>query len=161
MQADPGVVAAGEPVLAPPRRHQYILGNGGPAALPSAVEGHDQELGYRERRRSRMNDRFTQRVRKVLFLARDEAGRLQHDYIGTEHLLLGIIREGEGVAANVLRKMHIDFDKIQKAVEESVGAPCVPHDLRHTHAALAINEGVHAKILQAGSPLLRSLNLLR
>ncbi len=73
-----------------------------------------------------MNDRFTQRVRKVLFLARDEAGRLQHDYIGTEHLLLGIIREGEGVAANVLRRMNIDFERIQKAVEDSVNAPMGP-----------------------------------
>ncbi len=73
-----------------------------------------------------MNDRFTQRVRKVLFLARDEAGRLQHDYIGTEHLLLGIVREGEGVAANVLRHLKIDFDRIQKAVEESVTAPNGP-----------------------------------
>jgi len=73
-----------------------------------------------------MNDRFTQRVRKVLFLARDEAGRLQHDYIGTEHLLLGIIREGGGVAANVLHRMNIDFDRIQKAVEESVTAPMGP-----------------------------------
>ena len=77
-------------------------------------------------RRIRMNDRFTQRVRKVLFLARDEAGRLQHDYIGTEHLLLGMIREGEGVAANVLRRMNIDFERIQKAVEDSVTAPMGP-----------------------------------
>jgi len=73
-----------------------------------------------------MNDRFTQRVRKVLFLARDEAGRLQHDYIGTEHLLLGIIHEGEGVAANVLRKMNVDFERLQKAVEDSVTAPMGP-----------------------------------
>ena len=73
-----------------------------------------------------MNDRFTQRVRKVLFLARDEAGRLQHDYIGTEHLLLGIVREGEVVAANVLRHLNIDFDRIQKAVEDSVTAPNGP-----------------------------------
>ncbi|HOX26512.1 MAG TPA: ATP-dependent Clp protease ATP-binding subunit [Candidatus Krumholzibacteria bacterium] len=67
-----------------------------------------------------MNDRFTQRVRKVLFLARDEAGRLQHEYIGTEHLLLGIIREGEGIAANVLRRLGIDFDRIQKEIEATV-----------------------------------------
>ncbi|MCP4293484.1 MAG: ATP-dependent Clp protease ATP-binding subunit [bacterium] len=73
-----------------------------------------------------MNDRFTQRVRKVLFLARDEAGRLQHDYIGTEHLLLGVVREGNGVAANVLRHLNIDFEKIQKAVEDSVTAPNGP-----------------------------------
>ncbi len=73
-----------------------------------------------------MNDRFTQRVRKVLFLARDEAGRLQHDYIGTEHLLLGVIREGEGVAANVLHRLNLDFDKIQKTIEDTVKAPTGP-----------------------------------
>jgi ATP-dependent Clp protease ATP-binding subunit ClpC len=73
-----------------------------------------------------MNDRFTQRVRKVLFLARDEAGRLQHDYIGTEHLLLGIIREGEGIAANVLRRLGIDFERIQKSIEESVSPQSGP-----------------------------------
>ncbi len=67
-----------------------------------------------------MNDRFTERVRKVLFLARDEAGRMQHDYIGTEHLLLGIIREGEGIAAQALQRMGIDFDQIQQAVEDMV-----------------------------------------
>jgi ATP-dependent Clp protease ATP-binding subunit ClpC len=67
-----------------------------------------------------MNDRFTERVRKVLFLARDEAGRMQHDYIGTEHLLLGIIREGEGIAAQALQRLGIDFDQIQQAVEDMV-----------------------------------------
>ncbi|MFH1845780.1 MAG: ATP-dependent Clp protease ATP-binding subunit [bacterium] len=73
-----------------------------------------------------MNDRFTQRVRKVLFLARDEAGRLQHDYIGTEHLLLGIIREGEGIAANVLRRLGLDFDRIQASIEETVSPQSGP-----------------------------------
>jgi ATP-dependent Clp protease ATP-binding subunit ClpC len=67
-----------------------------------------------------MNDRFTERVRKVLFLARDEAGRMQHDYIGTEHLLLGIIREGEGIAAQALQRLGIDFDQIQQAIEDMV-----------------------------------------
>ena len=51
-----------------------------------------------------MHDKFTERVRKVIYLAREEAARLQHDYIGTEHLLLGVIREGEGIAATVLRR---------------------------------------------------------
>ena len=46
-----------------------------------------------------MNYNFTDRVRKVLAMAREEAIRLQHDYVGTEHILLGLIREGEGVAA--------------------------------------------------------------
>ncbi|MBN2171552.1 MAG: AAA family ATPase [Candidatus Krumholzibacteriota bacterium] len=69
-----------------------------------------------------MNDRFTERVRKVLFLARDEASRLQHEYIGTEHLLLGIVREGEGIAAKVLKTMGLDFDQIRIAVEKLVSA---------------------------------------
>ncbi len=69
-----------------------------------------------------MNDRFTDRVRKVLFLAREEAGRMQHEYIGTEHLLLGIIREGEGIAAQVLQRLGIEFDQIQQAVEDLVSA---------------------------------------
>jgi ATP-dependent Clp protease ATP-binding subunit ClpC len=67
-----------------------------------------------------MNDRFTERVKKVLFLARDEAGRLQHDYIGTEHFLLGIVREGEGIAAKVLQNLGLSFEQIQQAVEKMV-----------------------------------------
>ena len=57
-----------------------------------------------------MQDKFTERVRKVMYLAREEAGRLQHDYIGTEHLLLGLIREGEGIAANVLTNLGLDLE---------------------------------------------------
>src|SRR5436309_14579173 len=64
-----------------------------------------------------MHDKFTERVRKVLFIAREEAARLQHDYIGTEHLLLGLIREGEGIAATVLNNLGLDLDAIRQAVE--------------------------------------------
>ena len=67
-----------------------------------------------------MNDKFTERVRRVIYLARDEANRLQNDYIGTEHLLLGIVREGEGIAARVLRKLDIDLDQIQQVIENMV-----------------------------------------
>src|SRR5678815_3164280 len=67
-----------------------------------------------------MQDRFTDRVRKVIYYARDEAARLQHDYIGTEHLLLGIVREGEGIAAKVLAKLELEFEQIQQAVENMV-----------------------------------------
>ena len=67
-----------------------------------------------------MHDRFTDRVRRVIYFARDEANRLQHDYIGTEHLLLGIVREGEGIAAKVLSKLDLDFEQIQQAVENMV-----------------------------------------
>ncbi|HBV06017.1 MAG TPA: NDP-hexose 4-ketoreductase [Gemmatimonadetes bacterium] len=67
-----------------------------------------------------MNYNFTDRVRKVLAMAREEAIRLQHDYVGTEHLLLGLIREGEGVAAVVLQNLNVDLEQISERVEESV-----------------------------------------
>ncbi len=67
-----------------------------------------------------MNYNFTDRVRKVLAMAREEAIRLQHDYVGTEHILLGLIREGEGVAAAVLTNLNVDLEEIHERVEESV-----------------------------------------
>ena len=67
-----------------------------------------------------MNYNFTERVRKVLSMARQEAIRLQHDYVGTEHILLGLIREGEGVAAHVLGNLSVDLDRIHERVDESV-----------------------------------------
>ncbi|MBI4540591.1 MAG: ATP-dependent Clp protease ATP-binding subunit [Gemmatimonadetes bacterium] len=67
-----------------------------------------------------MNYNFTDRVRKVLAMAREEAIRLQHDYVGTEHILLGLIREGEGVAAAVLSNLNVDLDQIQERIEEAV-----------------------------------------
>ncbi len=67
-----------------------------------------------------MNYNFTDRVRKVLAMAREEAIRLQHDYVGTEHVLLGLIREGEGVAAAVLTNLAADLDEIQRLVEQHV-----------------------------------------
>jgi len=67
-----------------------------------------------------MNYNFTDRVRKVLAMAREEAVRLQHDYVGTEHILLGLIREGEGVAAAVLMNLSVDLDQVQERTEEQV-----------------------------------------
>ncbi|MBI4544031.1 MAG: ATP-dependent Clp protease ATP-binding subunit [Gemmatimonadetes bacterium] len=67
-----------------------------------------------------MNYNFTDRVRKVLAMAREEAIRLQHDYVGTEHILLGLIREGEGVAAAVLSNLNVDLEQIHERIEESV-----------------------------------------
>ncbi|MGD8277805.1 MAG: ATP-dependent Clp protease ATP-binding subunit [Gemmatimonadota bacterium] len=67
-----------------------------------------------------MNYNFTDRVRKVLAMAREEAIRLQHDYVGTEHILLGLIREGEGVAATVLGALNVDLEQIHERIEESV-----------------------------------------
>ncbi len=69
-----------------------------------------------------MFDRFTNRARQVIILARKEADRFNHNYIGTEHLLLGIIKLGQGVAVNVLRKMGLDFETIRLEVEKAVGS---------------------------------------
>jgi ATP-dependent Clp protease ATP-binding subunit ClpC len=63
---------------------------------------------------------FTDRVRKVLQMAREEAARLHHEYVGTEHILLGLIREGEGVAAAVLTNLGVDLEEIQQKIEETV-----------------------------------------
>lgn len=66
-------------------------------------------------------DRFTKRARRVLTLAQEEAQRFQHNYIGTEHLLLGLIREGDGVAAKVLSNLGIDLNTVREAVEAIIG----------------------------------------
>ncbi len=67
-----------------------------------------------------MYERFTDRARKVMQLANQEAQRFNHEYIGTEHVLLGLIKEGSGVAANVLKNLDIDLRKIRLEVEKLV-----------------------------------------
>lgn len=67
-----------------------------------------------------MDSNFSNRVQDVIRLSREEAIRLGHDYIGTEHLLLGIIREGEGIAVKIFKNLGIEASKIKKAVEETV-----------------------------------------
>ncbi len=66
-------------------------------------------------------DKFTERARKVFSLAQEEAQRVQHNYIGTEHLLLGLVREEEGVAAKVLRKLDIELQDVRDSVESIIG----------------------------------------
>ena len=67
-----------------------------------------------------MFNRFTERARKVIILAKEEARRFNHDYIGTEHILLGLIREGEGVAAAVLQKLDVSLENIRIEIEKLV-----------------------------------------
>ena len=67
-----------------------------------------------------MFDRFTDRAKKVMSFARQEAMKFNHEYIGTEHILLGLVQEGSGVAANVLKNMTIDLEKIRHEVEKIV-----------------------------------------
>src|SRR5690606_28570874 len=65
---------------------------------------------------------FTPRAQQVLALARKEADRFNHNYVGTEHLLLGLIKLGQGVAVNVLQKMGLDLETVRKEVEKQVGS---------------------------------------
>src|SRR5687768_13254072 len=67
-----------------------------------------------------MYERFTDRSRKVMQLANQEAQRFNHEYIGTEHILLGLIKEGSGVAANVLKNLDISFHKVRQEIEKIV-----------------------------------------
>src|SRR5438093_3220592 len=66
-------------------------------------------------------DKFTERARRVLTLAQEEALRFNHNYIGTEHFLLGLIREDEGVAAKVLRGLGVELKEVRSRVEAVVG----------------------------------------
>src|SRR6187399_1203991 len=69
-----------------------------------------------------MFERFTDRARKVMALANQEAQRFNHEYIGTEHILLGLIKEGSGVGANVLKYLDVDLRKVRLEVEKLVKA---------------------------------------
>ncbi|HEU0025531.1 MAG TPA: Clp protease N-terminal domain-containing protein [Ktedonobacterales bacterium] len=66
-------------------------------------------------------DKFTERARKVLSLAQEEAQRFQHNYIGTEHLLLGLIREGDGLGAKALVNLGVELERARSAVEFTIG----------------------------------------
>ena len=68
-----------------------------------------------------MFERFTDRARRVVVLAQEEARMLNHNYIGTEHILLGLIHEGEGVAAKALESLGISLDAVRQQVEEIIG----------------------------------------
>src|SRR3990170_9073594 len=85
------------------------------AAMATAVGSAQQTTGE-----TRMYERFTDRARKVMQLANQEAQRFNHEYIGTEHILLGLVKEGSGVAANVLQNLDIELKKIRLEVEKIV-----------------------------------------
>src|SRR5580700_944968 len=79
------------------------------------------QQGQRARQRHAMMDNFTPRTQQVLVLARKEAERFNHNYVGTEHLLLGLIKLGQGVAVNVLQRMGLDLEQVRTEVERHVG----------------------------------------
>ena len=68
-----------------------------------------------------MFDKFTNRAKQVIKLAKKEAQRLNHNYLGTEHVLLGLLKLGQGIAVNVLRNINLDYDTVRAEVERLVG----------------------------------------
>lgn len=100
-----------------------------------------------------MNYNFTDGVRKALAMAREEAIRLQHDYVGTEHMLLGLIREGEEVASVVLLSLSVDLEQVRERVEQSV---------RRGKATIALGELPYSsrgkKVLEFAMAEARELN---
>src|SRR5262249_21030208 len=87
---------------------------------PSSFILHPSQLPAGLSETAGMYERFTDRARKVMQLANQEAQRFNHEYIGTEHILLGLVKEGSGVAANVLKNLDIDLRKIRLEVEKIV-----------------------------------------
>jgi ATP-dependent Clp protease ATP-binding subunit ClpC len=75
-----------------------------------------------------MFERFTERARQVVVLAQDEARTLKHNYIGTEHILLGLLREEEGLAARVLRSLDITVEEVRAQVARIIGQGDEPPD---------------------------------
>src|SRR2546429_2898665 len=76
-----------------------------------------------------MFERFTERARRVIILAQEEAKRLNHSAVGTEHILLGIVREGEGVASKVLESLNISPERVRAEIESAIGrGERTPHE---------------------------------
>ncbi len=83
-----------------------------------------------------MFERFTDRARRVVVLAQEEARMLSHNYIGTEHILLGLIHEGDGVAAKALESLGISLEAVRAQVEEIIGqGQQAPERAHPVHAA--------------------------
>ena len=99
-----------------------------------------------------MFERFTDRARRVMDLAEEEARMLSHSYIGTEHLLLGLIHEGEGVAAQVLESLGISLQAVRQQVEEVVGQgqQAVPRRMPFTPRAKKVLELARREAFQLG-----------
>ena len=95
-----------------------------------------------------MFGRFTERAQQVLVLAQEEAKRLNHNFIGTEHILLGLVREGSGIASRSLQNLGVELPKLRSEVEKIIGKgeKARPQGISYTPRAkkvieLAIEEG--------------------
>src|SRR5436190_13610946 len=105
-----------------------------------------------------MEAKFSPRVKDVITFSREEALRLGHDYIGTEHLLLGLIREGEGMAIKILKSLGINLTELRKSVENSVkGSSTSANNLSNIPLTKQAEE--HTSELQSHSDLVCRLLL--
>src|SRR5260370_20671131 len=95
-----------------------------------------------------MSERFTDRARRVVVLAQEEARTLNHNYIGTEHVLLGLIQEGEGVAAKALESLGISLAAVRRPVEEIIGQ-CHQDPTRQLPFTPLANKGLDLSLRKA------------
>ena len=94
---------------------------------------------------------LTPRVKRVLSLAAKEARALNYNYIGTEHLLLGLLREGDGVAARILKNLNVDADAVRNEVMKALDPNYLPSDAKGEAAAAALRAAGHDAICFANS----------
>ena len=102
--------------------------------IEGAIENDVEEFVYKE-------PKLTPKARRVLELGADEARRMRHGYIGTEHLLLALLREKDGLAAKTLRSMGLNLDKVRTQVMEHLGSD--PVSLRDTRSVTATYQRLH------------------
>ena len=121
-----GLVALLTPRLAEWQIRRALRGFRGESSLPAPRTPADDETAPAQHGGMDRFDKFTDNARKVLTLSQDEAQRFNHHYIGTEHLLLGLVRVEEGVAARVLATMNVDLAKVRTAVEFIIGRGDIP-----------------------------------
>src|SRR3989337_2434052 len=108
-------------------------------------------------------EKFSERARRILTLAQEEAQRFNHNYIGTEHILLGLVREGEGVAAKVLHNLGVDLQKVRSAVEFIIGRgerPVTSESLGLTPRAKKVIELAIDEAKRIGHPYIGTEHLL-
>jgi DNA-binding NarL/FixJ family response regulator len=130
-----------------------------PPFLPPIPNDHYAEMEFPRRA---WIDLFMHEARRVIGIAQDEARRLNHDFIGTEHILLGLIREVDGMAAQVLESLGIPLDRVRREVEEMIGTGLSPpsgHFAFTSHARQAL-ELSHREALQLGRMKVGSEHIL-
>jgi ATP-dependent Clp protease ATP-binding subunit ClpA len=105
-------------------RTLQAISQSGSSSIPRRASGtmsSAADPGVQSEQRTQQFDKFTERARRALSLAQEEAQRFQHNYIGTEHLLLGLVSEGEGVAAQVLTRLGVELNAVRESVEFIIG----------------------------------------